>query len=144
MHYQSRISGPLLDRIDIQLETCEISYDEISSSQPQERSETIRERVLRCRKIQTDRFAGTPIHCNAQMGVHELRRYCTLDEAGHAMMRRAMDKLGMSARANNRILKVARTLADMEGCETIQKRHVSEAISYRTLDRQRILGNKTA
>ncbi len=144
MHYQSRISGPLLDRIDIQLETCEVSYDEISSSQPQERSETIRERVLRCRKIQTDRFAGTPIHCNAQMGVHELRRYCTLDEAGHALMRRAMDKLGMSARANNRILKVARTLADMEGSESIQKRHVSEAISYRTLDRQRILGNKTA
>ena len=144
IHYQSKISGPLLDRIDIQLETSEISYDEICSGQDEERSETIRERVLRCRQIQTQRFAGTSIHCNAQMGVMELRRYCALDEDGHAIMRRAMDKLGMSARANNRILKVARTLADMEGCDAIQKRHVSEAISYRTLDRKRILGNKPA
>lgn len=144
IHYQSRISGPLLDRIDIQLETSEISYDEICADASSEQSESIRERVIRCRQIQTDRFAGTAVHCNAQMGVQELRQYCHLDSDGHALMRRAMDKLGMSARANNRILKVARTLADMEGCQNIQKRHISEAIGYRILDRKRILGNKTA
>ncbi len=144
LRYQSRISGPLLDRIDIQLEISEITYDEIRANAPAENSQTIRERVMQCRNIQLERFAGTNIHCNAQMGIAELRRYCELDEAGHNLMRRAMDKLGMSARANNRILKLARTLADMEGATSIQRHHLSEAIGYRTLDRQRIMGRREA
>jgi len=140
LKYQSRISGPLLDRIDLQLEISEISYDEIQHGGGTESSEVIRERVMMCREVQRERFKDSGIHCNAQMGVSELRKYCELDSDGHALMRNAMDHLGMSARANNRILKVARTLADMEGELRISSRHLYEAIGYRTLDRKRIRG----
>ena len=95
---------------------------------------------MRCREIQRERFRGTGIYCNAQMGVRELRAYCELDEEGHELMRQSMDRLGMSARANNRILKVARTLADMEGEARIGRRHLYEAIGYRSLDRKRLMG----
>ena len=135
-HYQSRISGPLLDRIDIQLEVAEVSYEEMRNPQKSETSESIRKRVIACREIQHERFKGTQIRCNAQMGVPEVRRYCTLDEAGHKLMQRVIDKLGMSARAHHRILKVARTIADMAQSEQISSRHLSEAIGYRTLDRR--------
>lgn len=140
LRYQSRISGPLLDRIDLQLEISEVGYDEIRQGGGGESSSDVRGRVMRCREIQRERFSGTKIHCNAQMGISELRKYCELDEEGHALMRNAMERLGMSARANNRILKVARTLADMEGVARITRRHLYEAIGYRSLDRKRVKG----
>lgn len=136
-NYQSRISGPLLDRIDIQLEVTEVSYDEIHN--PQRRAETskeIRARVETCRKIQLERFSGRNVRCNAQMGPREVREFCELDGECHALMARVIDKLGMSARAYHRILKVARTLADMESESRIARKHLAEAIGYRTLDRK--------
>ena len=137
--YQSRISGPLLDRIDIQLEVAEVSYDEIQQSDDSiEKSEAIRKRVELCRQIQLERFKGRNLRCNAEMGVPEIRRYCELTPDGHALMQRIIDRLGMSARAHHRILKVARTLADMDGAESIATSHLSEAISYRTLDKKLI------
>ncbi|MBQ9817377.1 MAG: YifB family Mg chelatase-like AAA ATPase [Proteobacteria bacterium] len=135
--YQAKISGPLLDRIDIQLEVSEVSYDEIHAPKCiPETSECIRKRVENCRRIQKERFAGTAIHCNAQMGIPEIRKYCELTEQGHGLMQRVMDRLGMSARAHHRILKVARTIADMDVSEKISTVHLSEAIGYRTLDRK--------
>ncbi len=139
--YQSKISGPLLDRIDIQLEMAEVPYEEIHHpSAAPETSEVIRERVETCRKCQTERFAGTGIRCNSEMGVPEIRRYCELTPEGHQLMQRIMDHLGMSARAHHRILKVARTIADMEQSSGITVKHLSEAIGYRTLDRKLFKG----
>lgn len=135
--YQSKISGPLLDRIDIQLEVAEVSYEEINKpSQQAETSAAIRHRVEQCRSIQEARFKGSAIRCNAGMGVPEIRRYCELTPEGHTLMQRVIDRLGMSARAHHRILKVARTLADMEGKDCISTSHLSEAIGYRTLDKK--------
>ena len=135
--YQSRISGPLLDRIDIQLEVAEVSYDDLLRHESAEPSASVRERVEACRALQARRFAGTPIRCNAQMSVREVREYCKLDDAGHEVMRRVVDKLGMSARAHHRILKVARTIADMDEKPRIAKKHLAEAIALRTLDKKR-------
>lgn len=135
--YQSRISGPLLDRIDIQLEVAEVSYDDLLRHESAEPSARVRERVEACRALQARRFAGTPIRCNAQMSVREVREYCKLDDAGHEVMRRVVDKLGMSARAHHRILKVARTIADMDEKPRIAKKHLAEAIALRTLDKKR-------
>ncbi|MBQ4361019.1 MAG: YifB family Mg chelatase-like AAA ATPase [Proteobacteria bacterium] len=137
--YQSRISGPLLDRIDLQLEVSEISYEEIQRPGTDlENSQTIRARVEACRNIQRERFANTPIRCNAQMGVPEIRQFCALSPEGHKLMQRVIDRLGMSARAHHRILKVARTIADMAGEHNISPAHLSEAIGYRILDRKRM------
>lgn len=135
--YQSKISGPLLDRIDIQLEVAEVSYEEIQQTDKDvENSETIRKRVELCRAIQENRFRNTKIRCNAQMGVPEIRKYCELTPDGHRLMQRIIDRMGMSARAHHRILKVARTLADMDGVMNISTEHLSEAIGYRTLDKK--------
>ncbi len=134
--YQSKISGPLLDRIDIQLEVSEVSYDDLLSRETAERSETIRDRVERCRLRQARRFENSRCRCNAQMTVSDVREYCKLDDAGHDIMRRVIDKMGMSARAHHRILKVARTIADMDGAQNIEKRHLAEAIAFRTLDKK--------
>lgn len=135
--YQSKISTPLLDRIDLQLEVSEVSYEEIYKPQKaSESSETIRNRVECCRQIQSHRFKETSIRCNAQMGVPEIRQYCALTPEGHALMQRVIDKLGMSARAHHRILKVARTIADMQNSQEITPIHLSEAIGYRILDRK--------
>lgn len=135
--YQARISGPLLDRIDIQLEVAEVSYDEIH--QPQicaETSDMIRERVEACRERQRKRFEGTSILCNAQMGVREVRQFCGMPDDCHELLRRTSERLGMSARAHHRILKVARTIADMDGSDAIAKKHLYEAIGYRSLDKK--------
>lgn len=135
--YQSRISGPLLDRIDIQLEVAEVPYEEIHRPQAcPETSEMIRHRVEMCRERQHRRFKGSPILCNAQMGVREVRQYCQLPDDCHELLRRTSERLGMSARAHHRILKVARTIADMEGTESIAKKHLYEAIGYRSLDKK--------
>lgn len=142
--YLGRISGPLLDRIDLQIEIRPLSFDELSRTHVAESSASIRERVLKARQIQLDRFSkegvseenhGETIHCNAQMGPSLLRKYCRLDDRCLKLLQDAMSKLDLSARAYDRILRVARTIADYEGCENIKSSHIAEAISYRNLDR---------
>ncbi len=136
--YLSRISGPLLDRIDIHLEVVPVPFDKISGeSVKAESSAKIRERVSRARKIQMKRFKGVKgIYCNAQMSSKELRQYCKLDEASRQLLKTAIIKLGLSARAYDRILKVSRTIADLEKSALIKSYHVAEAIQYRSLDRE--------
>ncbi len=135
--YLNKISGPLLDRIDIQVEITPVPFDELSKSSPSESSATIRERVIRARQIQEKRFANEPgIHCNAQMTPRLLQQYAALDEHGKSLLAAAMDKLNLSARAYDRILKVARTIADLDNSSMIQSMHLAEAIGYRSLDRE--------
>lgn len=134
--YLNKVSGPLMDRIDIQCEILPLSFEEISKAAPGEPSSVIRERVMRARNIQAQRFANVSgVHCNAQMTEKHLREYCTLDAESNELLRLAMARLQLSARAYSRILKVARTIADLEGSESIQNHHVGEAIGYRNLDR---------
>lgn len=134
--YLSKISGPLLDRIDIQCEIEAVPYEQLRDTQPGESSAAIRERVLKARAIQTERFKHSRlIHCNAMMNTKMVRTYCALDDECDKLLEFTMAKLGLSARAYDRILKVARTIADIEGAEHIQKNHLLEAISYRSLDR---------
>ncbi len=135
--YLSRISGPLLDRIDMQVEITPVPFTRLSETTEGEHSAAIRERVVRARQVQAARFADAEgVYCNAQMSSKMLRKYCMLPEEGQKLLRYAMDKLGLSARAYDRILKVSRTIADLDGSETILVRHLSEAISYRNLDRE--------
>lgn len=134
--YMNKISGPLLDRIDIQTEITPVPFKDISRSQPGESSELIRSRVVKARLIQEERFREHKgIYCNAQMSERMIHQYAEPDEAGIDMLRTAMERLNLSARAYNRILKVARTIADLEGTEHVQPGHLAEAISYRSLDR---------
>lgn len=134
--YMNKISGPLLDRIDIQTEITPVPFKDISRSAPGESSDDIRERVVRARHIQEQRYKDMKgIHCNAQMSERMIHQYAEPDEAGIDMLRMAMERLNLSARAYNRILKVARTIADLEGAEHVQPQHLAEAISYRSLDR---------
>ena len=134
--YMSRISGPLLDRIDIHVEIMPVPFDKLAESRPGEPSADIRERVVRAREIQARRYAGEPgIHCNAQITPKLQTRYCALTPEAMAILKRAMEKNDMSARAYDRILKVARTIADLDGAENIGPQHISEAVNYRSLDR---------
>lgn len=134
--YLGRISGPLLDRIDLQISILPLSFSEVSKNTVSEPSAVIRERVMRARAIQAERFKEHPlIHCNAQMTPALIREHCQLDEKCLTLLQKAMTKLDLSARAYDRILKVARTIADYEGCENISSTHIAEAISYRNLDR---------
>jgi magnesium chelatase family protein len=134
--YLNRISGPLLDRIDIHLEVVPVPFNKLSTMSSGESSDTIRTRVIAAREIQRLRFEEAGIYCNAQMNTKLLHLYCTPDRAGEAILKNAMEKLGLSARAYDRILKVARTIADLEGVENIQADHLGEAIQYRSLDRE--------
>ena len=139
--YLNKISGPLLDRIDIQCEIVPVPFEKISDTQPGESSASIRERVIRARKIQELRYADeSNIHCNAQMSSRLLNRYARPDAQGLALLKNAMERLNLSARAYDRILKVARTIADLEGSEEIRSYHLAEAISYRNLDRENWAG----
>jgi len=122
---------PLLDRIDIHLEVPRVQYEKLSSDRQGEPSEKIRERVERAREIQRQRFAGTPLSTNSDMGPAEIRQYCVLDDAGKALMKAAMQQLHLSARAYHRTLKLARTIADLAGSERIEPAHIAEAIQYR-------------
>lgn len=134
--YLNRISGPLMDRIDLHVEVTPVEFEELSSTRQSERSERIRERVVACREIQRARYSATGgIHCNAQMSSRGIRKYCQLDEGGQILLKVAMEKLNLSARAYDRILKVARTIADLECSESIRTEHLAEAIQMRTLDR---------
>lgn len=135
--YMNKISGPLLDRIDIHIEVSPVEFDDISSTAPAESSASIRERVIKAREIQTERFKGIQgVHCNAQMSSALLRRYAQPDEKGLERLRDAMTRLNMSARAYDRILKVARTIADLAGSAEVKSHHIGEAINYRNLDRE--------
>lgn len=139
--YLNKISGPLLDRIDIQIEIVPVPFEKISEQQPGESSASIRERVIRARQIQTERFANYPrIHCNAQMSSKLLHQYAQPDFQGLQLLKNAMTRLNLSARAYDRILKVARTIADLEGSESIRSQHLAEAIGYRNLDRENWAG----
>jgi magnesium chelatase family protein len=134
--YLSRISGPLLDRIDIQIEVVPVPFDKLAVQKPAETSHTVRERVIKARAVQSERFKKIKnVHCNAQMSTRLLTKYASPDESGQAILKNAMEKLDLSARAYDRILKVARTIADLEGCENIEAYHVAEAVQYRSLDR---------
>lgn len=134
--YMNKISGPLLDRIDIQIEITPVPFEDISKSAPGEPSEVIRERVIRARRIQEERYREVKgIHCNAQMTERMIHQYAEPGQEGIELLRMAMQRLSLSARAYNRILKVARTIADLDGSEKIQTSHLAEAIGYRNLDR---------
>lgn len=135
--YMNKISGPLMDRIDIQVEVQSVPFEEIADAPKGEPSSVIRQRVIKARKIQEERFAGLDgIYCNAQMNSSLLRKYSVPSENGNKMLRTAMNRLNLSARAYDRILKVARTIADLDGSENIQDNHIAEAIGYRNLDRE--------
>lgn len=134
--YLNKISGPLLDRIDLHVEVTPVSFDDLTCEQLSENSSNIRERVIAARIIQQKRYENATTHCNAQMQRAELTRYCTIGNDGKNLLRNAMDRLGLSARAYDRILKVARTIADLDGSECIENNHLSEAIQLRNLDRE--------
>jgi magnesium chelatase family protein len=129
--YRKRISGPLLDRIDIHVEVPRVEYEKLTNRQPGEPSEAIQARVQAARDRQQARFEGTPLTCNADMGPREVRKLCLLDAEGENLMRSAMRQMLLSARAYHRILKLARTIADLEGVPDIQTHHVAEALQYR-------------
>lgn len=134
--YMNKISGPLMDRIDIQVDIVAVPFTDLSKAERGEPSENIRQRVMKARQIQTERFKNDKsVHCNAQMNDKMLHQYCVLDEQTLTLLQNAMAKMNLSARAYSRILKVARTIADLEGSENIQMPHIAEAIGYRQLDR---------
>ncbi|MDO5608501.1 MAG: YifB family Mg chelatase-like AAA ATPase [Capnocytophaga sp.] len=139
--YLSKISGPLLDRIDIHIEVNPVPFEKLSDERKAESSNVIRQRVIEARNIQTERFKEYEhIHYNAQMNTKQIRKHCKLDETSLGMLKNAMNRLHLSARAYDRILKVARTIADLEQSENINEQHIGEAIQYRSLDREGWLG----
>lgn len=133
-----QLADPLfLDRIDLQIEVIPVPFEKMSDSRPGESSADIRERVVRARQIQSERYTGVPgVYCNAQMNSRLLACYARPDDKGLALLKNAMNRFNLSARAYDRILKVSRTIADLEGCESIQTSHLAEAIGYRNLDRE--------
>ena len=139
--YLSRISGPLLDRIDIHIEVTPVPFEKLSEERNGESSAVIRKRVIAARELQTKRFKDSKkVHYNAQMNTKQIRKHCALDEASKTLLKTAMERLNLSARAYDRILKVSRTIADIEGVDKIDGNHISEAIQYRSLDREGWLG----
>ena len=133
---QAKVSGPLLDRIDLHIEVPAVNYQDLSQPLKSESSVEIRKRVEAARAIQNQRFAKRKIYCNAQMGTKLVNKFCVPDKTGKTLLETAMERLGLSARAYTRILKIARTIADLEAEEKILPQHIAEAIQYRTLDRE--------
>ena len=139
--YLGKISGPLLDRIDIHIEVEAVPFEKLADRTPAESSEAIRDRVSAAREVQQKRFEDLEnTHYNAQMSSRQIRKYCVLDAASTQLLKSAMERLSLSARAYDRILKVARTIADLEGEEAVAQSHIAEAIQYRSLDREVWLG----
>ncbi|WOC52303.1 subunit ChlI of Mg-chelatase family protein [Bergeyella porcorum] len=134
--YMNKLSGPLLDRIDIHIEVQKVEFEQLSDKRKGENSLSIRERVLKARNIQKQRYQDLDISYNAQMGPKEIEQHCELDDTSQNLIKTAMQKLNLSARAYDRILKVARTIADLEASAAIQSHHIAEAIQYRSLDRE--------
>ena len=134
--YLSRISGPLLDRIDIHVEVPRLSTTDLMARQIGESSATVRRRVVKAREIQTARLKPEGLSCNAQLKAKQMREYCALDTGASDLLKAAINQFSLSARAYDRILKVARTVADLDTSENIQLHHIAEAINYRTLDRK--------
>ncbi len=135
--YLNKISGPLLDRIDIHIEVVPVPFSKLAESRPSESSEVVRQRVIKARNIQQERFKeGNGIYANTQLSTKQIQQHCQIDATGQALLKNAMEKLGLSARAYDRILKVSRTIADLEGSENIKTEHLAEAIQYRSLDRE--------
>lgn len=135
--YLNKISGPLLDRIDLHVEVTPVAFSELSSQKTSETSDAVRERVIKAREIQAKRFEQSPgIYANAQMGSKLLKEICVINSVGQNLLKTAMDRLNLSARAYDRILKVSRTIADLAGCDEIRPEHLAEAIQYRSLDRE--------
>lgn len=134
--YMNKLSGPLLDRIDIHVEVQKVEFEQLTEKRKGEKSEDIRKRVLIAREIQNERYKDLAISYNAQIGSRELEKFCELDDVSFNLIKMAMEKLNLSARAYDRILKVARTIADLEESESILSHHISEAIQYRSLDRE--------
>lgn len=134
--YLNRISGPLLDRIDLQVEMAPVAYAHIADTSEEERSADVKRRVDAARKVQNRRYRNDGIHCNAQLDNRLTKRYCATDDQGDLVLQHAFAQMGLSARAYGRILKVARTIADLEGSESIQAQHIAEAVQYRSLDRK--------
>jgi len=139
--YRAKISGPLLDRMDIHVEVPAVSYRDLAGEVKAESSGEILKRVTDARAIQSERFRQMKIYCNAQMSSRHIKKHCKIDEASSNILESAIDKLGLSARAFNRILKIARTIADLEGKEDILSQHIAEAIQYRNLDRRKAFHN---
>jgi len=135
-NYLGRISGPLLDRIDLHVEVPQVKFRELQAAKPGETSAQVRERVVAARRIQQQRFAGKKVSCNSRMGTRELKTFCALDEPASELLKHAMSEMGLSARAHDRVLKVARTIADLAASTGITAEHLGEAIQYRSLDRQ--------
>ena len=134
--YRQRVSGPLLDRIDLHIEVPAVEYRDVASERIEETSAAIRERIARARQRQQERFRGdAKVNCNARMATRQLKQYCKLTQDSQDLIRVAMNELNLSARAYDRILKVSRTIADLDGKSEISPEHVSEAIQYRTFDR---------
>jgi magnesium chelatase family protein len=139
--YLNKISGPLLDRIDIHIEVVPVPFSRLAGARSNESSADVRGRVSQSRKIQEERFKDLQgIHCNAQMGSSHLQKICRIDSEGTQLLKNAMERLGLSARAYDRILKVSRTIADLELKENIEPVHLAEAIQYRSLDRENWAG----
>ncbi len=134
--YRSRLSGPLLDRIDLHVEVPRVAHKDLADPKDAEPSETIRARVEGARAVQRERLQDQGLHSNAQMGARHIRKFCALDEGGEKLLEAVTDRLGLSARTYTRILKVARTVADLAGSEAIEQAHLAEAIQYRSLDRR--------
>jgi magnesium chelatase family protein len=135
--YLNKISGPLLDRIDLHVEVTPVSFNELSSERKTEDSNTIREKVIRAREIQAKRFEQMEgMHCNAQMEAQKVQEICVISDQARMLLSKAMQRLNLSARAYDRILKVARTIADLANCEEIKTEHIAEAIQFRSLDRE--------
>jgi magnesium chelatase family protein len=135
-NYLNKLSGPLMDRIDMQIEVDAITYDDLKQETVEEPSYVIKARVTKAREIQTKRFEGTPIHNNSGMNSAMVKKYCKLNADCERVLQNAFEKLKLTARAHDRILKVARTIADLEGSENIELNHLVEAINYRSLDRK--------